>query len=218
MSKHGVFVLEEATALTVPITGKSAVQVVIGTAPVNMVDNPGDVVNVPVYATRAAEAMAALGYCKDFQHYTLCQTMYATNNIYQVSPVVYINVLDPAKHRKALDKTQAAVSLLRAVVEVPGILRDGLVVEAGDAALTFGTDYTLEYETDGSLVVNLIAGGAGESAKEISVSGQMLDPEAVTKDDIIGAYNPSTGKETGMEVIRQIYPKLGVVPGIALAP
>ncbi len=217
MSKHGVFVLEEATALTVPITGASAVQVVIGTAPVNMVENPEDAVNVPILATKATEAMAALGYCKDFR-YTLCQTMYVTSNIYQVAPVVYINVLDPKKHKKALEKTTAVVNTLRAEVNIPGILRDGLEVEAGDTALTLGTDYTLEYEADGSLVVNIIAGGAGDDANEISVSGQVLDPEAVTKDDIIGAYNPSTGKETGMEVIRQVYPKLGMVPSLGLAP
>ena len=217
MSKHGVFVLEEATALTVPITGASAVQVVIGTAPVNMGEDPASVVNVPILATRATEAMAELGYCKDFK-YTLCQTMYATSNLYQVAPVVYINVLDPAKHKKPLPETKADVSTLRAEIKIPGILRDGLEITAGETTLTHGVDYTVEYEADGSLVINLIAGGAGEDAAEISVSGQVLDPEAVTKDDIIGAYNPSTGKETGMEVIRQIYPKLGVVPSIGLAP
>ena len=217
MSKHGVFVLEEATALTVPITGASAVQVVIGTAPVNMVADPASVVNVPILATRATEAMAEIGYCKDFK-YTLCQTMYATSNLYQVAPVVYINVLDPAKHKKPLPETKADVSALRAEIKIPGILRDGLEITAGETALTHGMDYTVEYEADGSLVINLIAGGAGEDSAEISVSGQVLDPEAVTKDDIIGAYNPSTGKETGMEVIRQVYPKLGVVPSIGLAP
>lgn len=217
MSKHGVFILEEATALTVPISGASAVQVVIGTAPVNMADNPSEMVNVPVFAEKPADAMAALGFCKDFR-FTLCQTMYATSNIYQVSPVVYINVLDPAKHKKDLEETKADVSTLRAVVEVPGILREGLVVKAEEEALVLNTDYTVEYEADGSLVVNLIAGGAGENAAEISVSGQVLDPEAVTKDDIIGAYDPTTGKETGMEVIRQVYPKFGVVPSLGLAP
>ena len=217
MSKHGVFILEEATALTVPISGASAVQVVIGTAPVNMADNPSEMVNVPVFAEKPVDAMAALGFCKDFR-FTLCQTMYATSNIYQVSPVVYINVLDPAKHKKDLEETKADVSTLRAVVEVPGILREGLVVKAEEEALVLNTDYTVEYEADGSLVVNLIAGGAGENAAEISVSGQVLDPEAVTKDDIIGAYDPTTGKETGMEVIRQVYPKFGVVPSLGLAP
>ena len=217
MSKHGVFIMEEATALTVPISGASAVQVVIGTAPVNMADNPSEMVNVPVFAEKPVDAMAALGFCKDFR-FTLCQTMYATSNIYQVSPVVYINVLDPAKHKKDLEETKADVSTLRAVVEVPGILREGLVVKAEEEALVLNTDYTVEYEADGSLVVNLIAGGAGENAAEISVSGQVLDPEAVTKDDIIGAYDPTTGKETGMEVIRQVYPKFGVVPSLGLAP
>ena len=161
--------------------------------------------------------MAALGYCKDFR-FTLCQTMYATNNIYQVSPVVYINVLDPEKHKKDLEETKAAVSTLRAVIEIPGILSEGLVVKAEEEELAPDTDYTVEYEADGALVVNLIAGGAGENAAEISVSGQVLDPDAVTKDDIIGAYNPTTGKETGMEVIRQVYPKFGVVPSLGLAP
>ena len=34
MSKHGVFVQEEATALTAPITGSCSIPVVVGTAPV----------------------------------------------------------------------------------------------------------------------------------------------------------------------------------------
>lgn len=217
MSKHGVFILEEATALTVPISGASAVQVVIGTAPVNMADNPSEMVNVPVFAEKPADAMAALGYCKDFR-FTLCQTMYATSNIYQVSPVIYINVLDPEKHKKVLEETKVSVNTLRAVIEVQGILREGLIVKAGEDTLAPDTDYTIEYEADGALVVNLITGGAGENADEISVSGQVLDPDAVTKDDIIGAYDPTTGKETGMEVIRQVYPKFGVTPSLGLAP
>ena len=80
MSRHGVFIREEATALTVPITGYSAVQVVIGTAPINMLDNPAEAVNIPILATKATEAMEKLGYCTEFSKYTLCQTMYVTNN------------------------------------------------------------------------------------------------------------------------------------------
>lgn len=83
MSKHGVFVQEEATALTAPITGSCSIPVVVGTAPVNMVQNPEEVVNTPILANSAAEAMAALGYSDDFKNYTLCQVMYATNNIYR---------------------------------------------------------------------------------------------------------------------------------------
>ena len=69
MSRHGVFIREEATALTMPITGYSAVQAVIGTAPVNMLDDPAGAVNVPILATKATEAMEKLGYCADFDKY-----------------------------------------------------------------------------------------------------------------------------------------------------
>lgn len=218
MSKHGVFVQEEATALTAPITGSCSIPVVVGTAPVNMVQNPEEVINTPILANSAAEAMAALGYVDDFENYTLCQMMYATNNIYQVSPAVYINVLDPTKHKKALTETTATVSQMQAKISTKGIIPKGLVVKAASATLAAGTDYTTEFDTDGSLIVNLIEGGKGASATSITVSGNVLDPSMITKTDIIGAYNASTGKESGLEVVRQVYPKLGVVPGLIVAP
>lgn len=222
MSKHGVFIVEEATALTVPISGRSSVQVVIGTAPVNMAEDPAAVVNTPILANSAAEAMAAFGYSTDMGKgkYTLCQTMYATNNIYQVSPVVYINVLDPARHKKSLEEAQYPVSQMQAVIPVEGVLINGLTVKNADGstALTLNTDYTAAFNSDGHLVLTLIEGGAGASAENLTVSGEQIDPSAVTKTDIVGAYDPLTGKETGAEVIRQVFPKLGIVPGLLLAP
>jgi hypothetical protein len=216
--KHGVFIYEEATAVTVPQETSAGLQVVIGTAPINMADDPDSLVNVPILANSATEAMATLGYLADFNNYTLCQTMCATSNLYQVSPVVYINVLDPNTHKTALAETEVAVSDLQATVEETGILRKGLTVKASGKELTEGTDYTATFDNDGYLVITLIAGGAGEAATALTISGNKLDPSAVTKSDIIGAVNVSTGKETGMEVIRQVYPKLGVTPGILLAP
>ena len=222
MSKHGVFIVEEATALTVPISGRSSVQVVIGTAPVNMAEDPAAVVNTPILANSAAEAMAAPGYSTDMGKgkYTLCQTMYATNNIYQVSPVVYINVLDPARHKKSLEEAQYPVSQMQAVIPVEGVLINGLTVKNADGstALTLNTDYTAAFNSDGHLVLTLIEGGAGASAENLKVSGEQIDPSVVTKTDIVGAYDPLTGKETGAEVIRQVFPKLGIVPGLLLAP
>lgn len=223
--KHGVFITEEATAVTVPQESSAGVQVVIGTAPINQVEDPSKVVNVPILANSAAEAMAALGYSDDFEKYTLCQSMYATGNLYQVSPVVYINVLDPDTHKQALTEATVTVTDLQATVKTEGILKKNLVVkvpastQGGDpTTLTVDTDYTLEFDNDGYLVITLLASGAGATATSLIVSGYKLDPTAVTANDIIGAVNASTGAETGMEVIRQVYPKLGIVPGILLAP
>lgn len=224
-NKHGVFITEEATAVTVPRESSSAVQVVIGTAPINQVDDPSAVVNVPILANSAAEAIKALGYSEDFSNYTLCQTMYATKDLYQVSPVVYINVLNPDTHKAALTEATIEVSDLQAVVETKGVLKKNLVVKVPSSTqggtpttLTVDDDYTLSFDNDGNMVITLIATGAGAAATSLLVSGYKLDPSAVTASDVIGAVNASTGAETGMEVIRQIYPKLGVVPGILLAP
>lgn len=218
MSNHGIRIQEEATALTVAISGDCSVPVVIGTAPVNMSEDPKAAVNVPILATSATEAIKALGYSKDFKNYSLCQMMYLTSNVYQVSPVVYINVLDPAKHNKALAETEVQVNDLQAVLKVEGVIADGLAVKAGtgSTALTKDTDYAVSFDENGYLVISLTSNGAGKAATTLKVSGKQLDPSKVTKDDIIGTY--SEGKETGMQLIRQVYPKLNIVPGLLIAP
>ena len=218
---HGVFIYEEATALTVPKEASQAL-VVVGCAPVNQTAEPK--VNVPVLAQTATEAMQELGYSKDYKKYGLCAAMNVTANMYPIAPVVYINVLDPARHKTALAAQTVTVTDMQATVKTEGILTTGLSVsipasgEDPAVALVNGTDYTAEFDSDGYLVISLITGGAGEAATSLSVSGYKLDPSAVTKDDIIGAVNVQTGAESGMEVIRQIYPKLGIIPGILIAP
>lgn len=219
--RHGVYIQEEATAVQVPKTGNSSVQVVVGTAPVNMAENPSEAVNVPILANSGTEAMAALGYSVDFKNFTLCQTMFATSNLFQVSPVVYINVLDPAKHNKELAEAEYQVNQKQAVIEKEGIILEGLTVKnsTGDTELKAGEDYSAAFDsTTGFLTITMLAGGKGAAATAIKVSGKVIDPSKVTKEDVIGAVDPSTGAETGAQVIRQVYPRLGIVPGLILAP
>ena len=40
----------------------------------------------------------------------------------------------------------------------------------------------------------------------------------MTAADIVGGVDAATGAETGLEVVRQVYPKLGMTPGILTAP
>lgn len=97
---HGVRVQEQGSTAAAPVTGTSGLQVVIGTAPVNLVESPETAVNVPVVCMNMQEAKDKLGYSTDFAAYTLCQSMYMSFQAFAVAPVVYINVLDPAKHKK----------------------------------------------------------------------------------------------------------------------
>ena len=221
---HGIFVDESATALSAPQETSAGVLVIVGTAPVNMAKDPSAVVNTPVLANSAEEAMEALGYLPDFGNYSLCQSMFVGANLYPTKPAVYINVLDPATHKTTLSAQTVSVSEMQATVPVTGIIKDNLSVSipasgGGSAtSLTQGTDYTLSFDGAGYLVITLIAGGAGAAAQTLSVSGYKLNPSAVTKTDIIGTVNASTGEESGAECIRQIAPKFGIIPGIIIAP
>lgn len=224
-NKHGVFIREEATAVTVPQESSAGVQVVIGTAPVNLAEDPYKAANTPILATKASEAMAALGYSEDFKNYTLCQSMYVTQSLYPVAPVVYINVLDPsnAKHTEDIAKKDEVISLNDSntvVIEETGILKKTVKVKKGVESFDEieATKYVLGFTSEGYLSITLTAEGKEAAGESIKVEAKKLKPSGVTEEDVIGKYDAATGKESGMEVIRQIYPKLGVVPGILLAP
>ena len=98
---HGVRVKEQATSLVAPVTGTAGLQVIIGTAPVNLAADPYKATNVPMIAYSFSEAVEQVGYSDDFKNYTLCQSMDACFRVLNVAPIILINVLDPKKHKKA---------------------------------------------------------------------------------------------------------------------
>ena len=57
-----------------------------------------------------------------------------------------------------------------------------------------------------------------DRATTLTATGSKIDPSKVKAADIVGGVDISSGKETGLEVVRQVYPKLSMTPGILLAP
>ena len=216
--KHGVYASEQPTTMSAPVAGTAGLQVVIGTAPVNMLKDPASAVNAPKLVATYAEAVAAMGYSPDFKNFTICESISASFQVMGVAPMVLINVLDPAKHKKALAETEVQINSGVAVLEVQGVLLDGLVVKAGDTALTAGEDFTTAWNSDGTLNIVVIPGGNAAKATALTVSGNQLDPSMVTDAEIVGSVDVNTGKETGMEVLRQVYPLLSMIPGLVIAP
>ncbi len=215
---HGVRVLEEGTDIAPPISGTSGLQVVVGTAPVNLAEDPGTAVNVPVLCSSMAEARSRLGYSEDFGKYTLCQSMYASFLVYGVYPVVFINVLDPERHKKKNEVKECKAVNGQAVVEgVTGILKGSVKVKAGENVFEADKDYLLSFNAKEELVITMVSDQA-LAADVVGVESESIDPEAVTAADIIGGYDVVTGKESGLEVLRQVYPRTGIAPALLLAP
>lgn len=213
---HGVYTTEEATNLTVPVTSSAAVQTVLGAFPVNLASDPYHVTNVPIEVTRFQEAASQVGYSDDFGAYAGCQVLDLSFRVQAVSPVIIINVLDPTKHKKTVAETTVAVTAGQGTLKLTGILLDTVTVKdsAGTKSYVADADYLLSFDDDGYLLITMV----DDSITEIKVSGSAIDPTMIDEEDIIGGIDVSTGKETGAEVVRQIYPKLGIYPGTLVAP
>ncbi len=214
---HGVRIKEEGNDTASPVTGTAGLQVIFGTAPINLTDNPEAVVNTPVVCRTLQEAKEKLGYSDDFASYTLCQSMYASFIAFAVSPVVFINVLDPKKHKKRTDEKEYAVINGQTVVEKQGILKSSVIVKNGEDALAEEIDYILSFNNEGNLVITMISENSMQ-AKAVKVTSESIAPEMVSEEDLIGGYDAESGKESGFEVIRQVYPRTGMTPALIMAP
>lgn len=219
--QHGIYVSENPTSLSKPVLS-AAVQVIIGTAPVNLVKDPSKAVNVPLLANSYDEAVAAVGYSDDWDKYTLCQSIDASFKKFGVGPLVLINVLDPAVHKKAMDEQTVNIINGIAAVKVFGVLLDNtFIVKDSAGAVTYvkDTDYTVAFDADGYPEITALAdGNIPNDAQQFKVTGNVLDPSAVTTADIIGGYTSATNTYKGIECISQVYPIYNLVPGLLLAP
>ena len=219
--KHGVYVNEVATSLIAPVEGTAGLQVVIGTAPVNLVADPEAAVNKPILAYTYKEAVQALGYSSDFEHYTLCEAINASFNVVGTAPLVLINVLDPKEHTTQLaEKTINVTEGVATITDVGVILKDLKVNDGSEVETEYkiDEDFTAEFNDDGTLDLVILDTGKAGKATSLKVSGKLLNPSAIKPQDIVGSVDPLTGAETGIQVVRQVYPKLGMTPGIITAP
>ncbi len=218
--KHGINGREQSTSLTAPITGSAGLQVVFGTAPVHLAEDPAKAANTPIVCYSFADFTKALGYSDDFKRFTLCQSADMSFRVYSVAPVIFVNVLDPANEEHITENQEESVTASGgvAVYAKDCVLLSSIVVKSGEDTLKAGEDYTAEHSADGTSVTITLISEAHKGDTDLKISSKSLNPEAVTEKDIIGGYDAKTGRETGLELIRQVFPKLGLIPGQIIAP
>lgn len=217
---HGAYVREVKTSIAAPRKNEAGLHVIFGTAPVNMASEPEKTVNQLVLVNNYEEAVEKLGYSEDYEKYTLCQTMDAYLKLFTVGPIVFCNVLDPAKHKKENAEKEYPVINKQATVDIKGVLPDSLTVKGaeGDKEFVRDKDYITSFDEEGNLVITILTSGQGAEEKSVKVTSSSIDPDAVTEADIIGGVDAETGKETGLELVRRVYPGCGKFPGLILAP
>lgn len=220
--QHGIYVKENPTSIVPPIKSESAIQFIVGTAPVNLIEEPSSAVNKPILINSFDEAVSKVGYSDSFDKFTLCQSIDASFRIFNVAPIVILNVLDPDVHFTALVDQVKSVANAKLLIGEEGILLDdNFIVKSADGLTTYtkDVDYKVSFDSKGYVLVEIIDGGTIETTiEQLSLDYNQLDPTAVTEADIIGGYDELTGKYTGLENIIQVFPRLGVVIGQIVVP
>lgn len=216
---HGVETERDARVEDSVTAADLNVQVAVGTAPINLLADPGAAVNKLILCKKSMDVAENLGSCDDYQNYTLMQTAYASFKAFGVGPVVMINVLDPsnARHVTAVAGTEREVN--GGVIEIAekGILLDTVKVSKGETLGEAGKDFVASFDDDGNVVIALTDDGAFYDTDKLTVAYTMLNPKGVTAADIIGGEDED-GTCTGLGLVDDVYQKLNVAPGIITAP
>lgn len=215
---HGAYSQIQAVGSRVSTESQNAI-VYIGTAPVHTVPGGAKNVNKPILVTNIAEARKMLGYSDDYASYTLCEAMHAHLEINGVGPLIFINVLDPAKHVKS---SQGSTSLTPkngkvTMLNAEGVILDSVVVKSGSTTKVKGTDYSIQYNVDKKTVVIAELKSKSLGTAALSITYSEIDPAAVTAADVIGTTD-GYGLNTGCYAVQNVYQETGFIPSFLVAP
>lgn len=211
--EHGISYSEKATSIVSMLAVESPT-VVVGTCAMHLATNPAPV-NEPVLCNSMAEYVERFGYSGDFANFTCDEACYVHFGLYNVKPLVVINVLDTSTHTKTGTKTLSITGTTAKATGVNAILST-LTARSGDTTLTKNTDYTVRY--DGGTLIFTVKKASKISGNSVTLSYTEVDASKVVKADIIGGVEAATLKNKGLESIADVFPKYGVVPGVVIAP
>lgn len=227
---HGINIIEQATSVTAVNMPDSALPVIFGTAPINMVENK--TVNEPVLCLSYADAVKNFGMIKGNTDYSLCQAMEVLYSLYGIQKAVFVNVLDPEKHKKTQSEIEKQFNKGELLLEQIGILPDTLNITKKEETVSTASktlkasavkslsqnDWTAKFNDDGNLTITLNESSAIGQNDTVKITYDYLDASMVTADDITGGIDVETGKKKGLEVIADVFPVNAVIPSLILAP
>ena len=212
--KHGTYG-EFANSIGAVASQSGTVPVYVGAAPVNLVRGFADYVNTPVKLGGFGAVKRSFGYSGDWDSFDLCEAFYLhfDNAAGNIGPIVAINVLDPAKHKKS---AQQSVSL-NFVNGSATIVSDTIILDTlALADKVEGVDFSIDYDfTKGAVILTAL--GDTPITGAVQASFEEVDATAITAEDIIGGVTAG-GIYTGLGCVDLVYQTLNVIPNLILCP
>ena len=159
---HGIKTSEQPTKIVPQVEVDAGLIFAVGTAPVHLTTQ-AVAANTPVLCYELAEYVEQFGFNGDFDAFTLDEVASAAFQLFKISPVVFVNVLDKAKHFTEVEKELGGIVENPATIADP-IFLDTLQVTSADTTevnLVKDTDYTATVTVDPSgdyTVIDIVVG------------------------------------------------------------
>ena len=224
---HGVSWRDVPTSVISPVAAYPGMNVVVGSAPLWMTPNGKQYLNVPRIYNSYQEAVAEQGYSTDWVTYDICEHIDSVFVEFGVFPVTYIAVNDvftgatahPASTFTLVGgQVDTGLQLINdATLIVSGATGTPIYVNGTDYLLTLaGPHTTTPYYT--WVVTRIATGAIPSNTSTIEVAGNIPATTPVTASIIIGGVNVSTGQNTGLQCVEDVFQKTGYVPGVIICP
>lgn len=211
MLKHGINTYKDDTGVVAVQTAAVGIPFFIGAWPCHC---GRGYTGKPQLVNDFSEAKELGGYSREWRgadgspKWSLCQAAYAHFMLAGVSPAIFYNVYDPAKHKKTAEA--ADFELVDHIAELPldAIVNDNLTVKAGDSdPLVIGVDYEAYY-TDNALCIEVLEGTEVFDAVSVTVAFDIADLSKITAQMI----------EMAIEEVEKCRGTVGIVPDLLCAP
>jgi phage tail sheath protein FI len=212
--KHGAFGGLNPTQDLVGVQS-GTLPVYIGRLPVHQLLDYSGVVNKPILVSSYSDAATKVGYNdSNWTDFDLCEAICAhfKNSIQPVGPIVLINVLDPDTNKTASKTASVTFANNQATIANDKIILKSVAI----TGKVIGTDFTAEYSSDGTSII--VKDLKGTLVSPVTVNFDEVNPSAITKTQVIGGTNSTTGVKTGVSAIDLIYQKYNMVPTILDSP
>ena len=146
---HGIKTSEQPTKIVPQVEVDAGLIFAVGTAPVHLTTQ-AVAANTPILCYELAEYVEQFGFDGNFDAFTLDEVASAAFQLFKISPVVFVNVLDKTKHFTEVE------SELGGIVENPATIADPIFLdtlkvtsqgEETEVDLIEDTDYTATVTT-----------------------------------------------------------------------
>ena len=209
MANHGIYVSEAKSSSSSPVSVATGIPVDVGLSPIQNAENPAPV-GLPIVIRNFAEFVERFGYSDDWATYPLCEFAYSHFQIFGMQPAIFINLLDPATHKSAVAAADKDVTAKKVELTETAIDDSGLVVKAAGGngtAYVKDTDYSVYYNEDRKLVVELLPDSTHYSETSLNIAYNAVTPASIN----------ASAVATGIDKIDLCMSKADIIPDLIVA-